>query len=142
MGETRTGAGRTVVNNRNATIIDHQKARGAGTPPTVLELTSMSTNTDDGEKVVVRQSDSYGSRHSRLPGVDGASVSVETPEAYGEQSISVSGYSYDDEAGDVELRFGDEVRVGVWVSPSDARALAEQLEIAADEADAEIDDEK
>jgi hypothetical protein len=94
----------------------------------------MSTNTDDGEKVVVRQTDSYGSRHSRLPGVDGASVSVETPEAYGEQSISVSGYSYDDEAGDVELTFGDEVRVGVWVSPSEARALAEQLEIAADEA--------
>ena len=99
-------------------------------------------NTDDGEKVVVRQSDSYGSRHSRLPGVDGASVSVETPEAYGEQSISVSGYSYDDEAGDVELRFGDEVRVGVWVSPADARALAEQLEIAADEADSEIGDGK
>ena len=102
----------------------------------------MSTNTDDGEKVVVRQSDSYGSRHSRLPGVDGASVSIDTPEAYGEQSISVSGYSYDDEAGDVELRFGDEVRVGVWLSPSDARALAEQLRLAADEAAAEIDAEK
>jgi hypothetical protein len=94
----------------------------------------MSTNTDDAEKVVVRQSDSYGSRHSRLPGVDGASLSVETPEAYGEQSVSVSGYNYDDEAGDVELTFGDEVRVGVWLSPADARALAEQLEIAADEA--------
>jgi hypothetical protein len=91
-------------------------------------------NTDDGEKVVVRQSDNYGSRHSRLPGVDGASVSVETPEAYGEQSVSVSGYNYDDEAGDVELTFGDEVRVGVWLSPADARALAEQLGIAADEA--------
>jgi hypothetical protein len=101
----------------------------------------MSTNTDDGEKVIVRQSDNYGSRRSQLPGVDGASVSVETPEAYGEQSISVSGYSYDDEAGDVELRFGDEVQVGVWLSPSDARALAEQLEIAAAEADSESDGE-
>jgi hypothetical protein len=98
----------------------------------------MSTNTDDGEKVIVRQSDSYGSRHSRLPGVDGASVSVETPEAYGEQSIDVSGYSYDDEAGDVEITFGDDVQVGVGLSPSDARALAEQLEVAADEADSEI----
>ena len=95
-------------------------------------------NTDGGEKVVVRQSDSYGSRHSRLPGVDGATVSIDTPEAYGEQSISVSGYSYDDEAGDVELTFGDEVQVGMWLSPSDARALAEQLRLAADEADAEI----
>ena len=35
---------------RNRLRIDHLKARGAGTPPTVLELTSMSTNTDDGEK--------------------------------------------------------------------------------------------
>jgi hypothetical protein len=97
-------------------------------------MTATDTTDDGNKKVIVRQSDSYGSRHSRLPGVDGATVSIDTPEAYGEQSISVSGYSYDDEAGDVELTFGDEVRVGMWLSPSDARALAEQLGIAADEA--------
>jgi hypothetical protein len=96
------------------------------------------TNTDETDKIIDRRADDYGSRRSQLPGVDGASVSVETPEAYGEQSIAVSGFSYDDEPGDVQLTFGDEVKVGVWLSPSDARALAEQLELAADEADAEI----
>ena len=101
-------------------------------------MTATDTNDDGDKKVIVRQSDNYGSRHSRLPGVEGAAVSVETPEMYGEQSVDVSGYSYDDEPGHVELTFGDELRVGVIVDAADARALAEQLEIAADEADEEI----
>ena len=104
-------------------------------------MTATDTNTDETDKIIDRRADDYGSRRSQLPGVDAATVSVETPEAYGEQSIAVTGYSYDDEAGDVELFFGDEVKVGVWLSPSDARALAEQLEIAAAEADTEIDAE-
>lgn len=104
-------------------------------------MSSKNPNSGDDEKVIVRQSDNYGSRHSRLPGVDGASVSIDTPEVVGDEPIAVSGFSYDDEAGDVELTFGDEVRVGVWLSPSDARDLAEQIEIAADEAELEVDTE-
>ena len=86
----------------------------------------MSTNTDDAEKVVVRQSDNYGSRHSRLPGVDGAAVSIETPEVIGEEPISVSGYAYDDrDEGQVELTLGGDVRVSVTVDATAARALAD-----------------
>ena len=106
--------------------------------PTVLEQTSMSTNNDDGEKVVVRQSDNYGSRHSRLPGVDDAAVSIDTPETFGDEPIGVSGFAYDDTNGEVQLTFGSDIQVAVFLDPDDARVLAEQLEVAADEADAEI----
>jgi len=102
----------------------------------------MSTNTDDTEKRVVRQSDNLGSRHSRLDGVDGAALSVDTPEIFSEESIGVSGYAYDDEDGEVELTLGSDISIGVWLDVSDARALAEQLALAADEADAEIGDDE
>ena len=98
----------------------------------------MSTNTDETEKRVVRQSDNLGSRHSRLDGVDGAALSVGTPEIFAEESIGVSGFAYDDEQGEVQLTLGSDISIGVWLDPADARALAEQLEVAADEADAEI----
>ena len=101
----------------------------------------MSTNTDDAEKGIVRRSDTLGSRHSRLDGVDGAALSVRTPEIFSEESIGVSGFAYDDEDGEVQLTVGSDVSIGVWLDPEDARTLAEQLALAADEADAEIGDE-
>ena len=101
----------------------------------------MSTNTDDTEKRVVRPSDNLGSRHSRLDGVDGAALSVDTPEIFSEESIGVSGFAYDDEDGEVQLTLGSDISIGVWLDVSDARALAEQLALAADEAGAEIGDE-
>jgi len=99
----------------------------------------MSTNTDDAEKRIDRQSDNLGSRRSQLPGVDGAFLSVETPGVHDRQSVAVSGYCYDDERGDVEIVVGDDVRVAVTLAPSTARALAEQLDAAAAEATAEIE---
>jgi len=100
----------------------------------------MSTNTDDAEKRIERQSDNLGSRRSQLPGVDGAFLSVETPGVHDRQSVAVSGYCYDDdERGDVEIVVGDDVRVAVTLAPSTARALAEQLDAAAAEATAEIE---
>jgi len=98
----------------------------------------MSTNTDNTEKRVVRQSDNLGSRHSRLDGVDGAALSVDTPEIFSEESIAVSGFAYDDEQGSVQLTLGSDISIGVWLDPADARALAEQLALAADEAEADI----
>ena len=101
-------------------------------------MSSKNHNHDDGEKVVVRQSDNYGSRHSRLPGVDDAAVSIDTPETFGDEPIGVSGYAYDDTSGEVQLTFRSDIQVAVFLDPDDARVLAEQLEVAADEADAEI----
>ena len=104
-------------------------------------MTATEHNTDDTEKSVVRRSDNLGSRHSRLEGVDGAALSVDTPEIFSEASIGVSGFAYDDEDGEVQLTLGSDISIGVWLDVSDARALAEQLALAADEADAEVGDE-
>ena len=101
-------------------------------------MTATDTNGDRPEKRIVRQSDNLGSRHSRLDGVDGAALSVDTPEIFSEESIGVSGFAYDDEDGEVQLSLGSDISIGVWLDVSDARALAEQLALAADEADAEI----
>ena len=101
----------------------------------------MSIHTDEAEKRVDRKSDTLGSRHSRLDGVDGAALSVDTPEIFSEESIGVSGFAYDDEEGEVQVTLGSDISIGVWLDVSDARALAEQLALAADEADAEIGDE-
>ena len=105
-------------------------------------MTATDTNTDDAEKITERRADDYGSRISRLRGVDAATMSVQMPNHYAAESVSVSGYAYDDEPGEVQLIIGgggvDAVEVGVWIDTDDARALAEQISLAADEADAEI----
>jgi len=101
-------------------------------------MTATDTNGDGPEKRIVRQSDNLGSRHSRLDGVHGAAVAVDTPEVFTEESIAVSGFAYDDEQGQVQLTLGSDISIGVWLDPADARALAEQLALAADEAEADI----
>mgnify|MGYP000255788404 CR=1 FL=1 len=101
-------------------------------------MTAIDTNTDETDKIIDRRADDYGSRRSRLPGVDAATMSVEVPEHYAAEKVSVSGYAYDDQPGEVELSIGGGVQVGVWIDSDGARELAEQLRIAADEADAEI----
>jgi hypothetical protein len=68
-------------------------------------------------------------------------MSVEVPEHYAAEKVSVSGYAYDDEPGEVQLSIGGGVQVGVWIDSDGARELAEQLRIAADEADEQIADE-
>lgn len=78
-----------------------------------------------------------GVRRTALDGVDGASLTVETPEIHGDEEISVAAYAYDDERGDIELAFGSAVRIGVTLSPTAARQLADRLADAAADADAD-----
>ena len=100
-----------------------------------------SASSDDTDEIVDRRADDYGSRRSRLPGVDGATMSVDVPEHFAAERVAVSGYAYDDQPGEVELTITGGVGVGVWIDSDGARELAEQLRLAADEADAEIADE-
>ena len=73
-----------------------------------------------------------------LPGVDGAAVSVETPDLFTDETVGVDGFCYDDEPGHVRLTFGTAFRVAVTLEASDARELAEQIDAAADEAEADL----
>ena len=101
-------------------------------------MTATDTNTDETDKIIDRRADDYGSRRSQLPGVDAATMSVELPDHYAAEHVAVSGYAYDDEPGEVQLSIGGGVQVGVWIDSDGARELAEQLRIAADEADEQI----
>jgi len=83
---------------------------------------------------------SLGVRRTQLDGVDGATLTVETPEHHGDEEISVAAYAYDDEPGDVELILGTDVRIDLTLSPTAARQLADRLAAAADEADADVAD--
>jgi hypothetical protein len=78
-----------------------------------------------------------GARRTEHDAVDGAAVSVETPERHTDEEIAVAAFAYDDEVGDVELAFGSAVRIGVTLSPTAARQLADRLADAADAADAD-----
>jgi hypothetical protein len=84
---------------------------------------------------------SLGVRRTQLDGVDGATLTVETPEFHGDGRIGVAAYAYDDEPGDVELTLGTDVRIDLTLSPTAARQLADRLADAAAEADAEVVDE-
>jgi len=112
--------------------------RARARPTTVLELTSMTDNDNDTDKRTVLENEQLGSRQVGLGGVDGAAVSVETPDLFTEEEIGVTAYAYDDIEGEVVLTFGSDVLIGVTLDASDARALAERIDAAADEADAEL----
>ena len=101
-------------------------------------MSSKPTDDDDAQKRTVTENETIGSRHVSLAGVGGAGISVRTPELFEDETIAVSAYAYDDEGGQVTLRFGSEVAVGVTLDASDARELAEQIDAAADEAEADL----
>jgi len=97
----------------------------------------MTDNDHDTQKRTVHE-DSLGSRQVTLDGVNGAAVSVKTPNIFTDEQIGVAGYAYDDREGQVQLTLGSEVRVGVTLDASDARELAERIGEAADEAEAKL----
>ena len=83
---------------------------------------------------------SLGVRRTQLDGVDGAALSVETPELHADEEIAVAAYAYDDEPGGVELTLGTDVRIDLTLSPTAARQLADRLADAAAEASADVDE--
>lgn len=95
----------------------------------------MSTDDDP----AVETNERLGTRVARFPTLSGASAWVEVPPPRTDDAtISVSAETYDDEDGHVVVRVGGDVSVELGLSVDEAHALAETIDRAADEAEADI----
>jgi len=92
-------------------------------------MTANDTTDDDGKKRTVLENRDLGSRQVGLGGVDGVATAVDIPpEHYDDDTIS----------GHVTLDLGRVVTINVDMNPEQARALADRLDAAADEAEGDL----
>ena len=102
-------------------------------------MTANDTTDDGGKKRTVLENHDLGSRQVGLGGVDGVATAVDIPpEHYDDDTISVRGFAFDDEPGHVTLDLGRVVTINVDMNPEQARALADRLDAAADEAEGDL----
>ena len=87
------------------------------------------------------ETDDTGARRVRTGHAEDVFAAVDVPNPIMEDgTISVAGYAYDDQEGQVELSIGGGVSVNVVLSPDEGRALADAIAGAVLEAEREVDE--